>query len=152
MRRAIAVAMALANREIPHYYLETSINLRSALTWLTEANLKRPLPQRLLPAALFLKSVALAVHQVPEMNGFWTGDQFQPSEPIHLGMAIALRQGGLVTPAIHDTDLKSLDEINAALRDLVMRARSGTLRSSEVTDATLTVTSLGDHGVERCSG
>ncbi len=152
MRRAIAAAMARSNREIPHYYLETPVDMQRALAWLEGENLKRPVPERLLYAVLLLKAVALAIHEVPEVNGFWLDDQFQPSESIHLGVAISLRQGGLVTPAIHDTDLKNLDEISAALRDLVMRARGGMLRSSEITDATLTVTNLGEQGVEKVYG
>lgn len=152
MRRAIAAAMARSNREIPHYYLETSIDLQRALAWLQEENVKRPVTERLLPAVLLLKAVALATRDVPEMNGFWTDDQLQPSDAIHLGVAISLRTGGLVTPAIHDTDLKSLDELSAALRDLVLRARSGGLRSSELSEATLTVTNLGDLGAEKVFG
>jgi len=152
MRRAIAAAMARSNREIPHYYLETSIDLQRALAWLQEENIKRPVTERLLPAVLLLKAVALATRDVPELNGFWTDDQLQPSDAIHLGVAISLRTGGLVIPAIHDTDLKSLDELSAALRDLVLRARSGGLRSSELSDATLTVTNLGDLGAEKVFG
>ena len=63
------------------------------------------------------------------------------STSAHLGVAIALREGGLIAPAIHDADCKPLDELMSGLRDLVGRARSGGLRSSELTDPTITVTS-----------
>lgn len=138
--------------KIPHYYLETSIDMQRALGWLQEENVRRPVTERLLPAVLLLKAVALAVHAVPELNGFWIDDQLQPSDAIHLGVAISLRTGGLVTPAIHDTDLKGLDELSAAMRDLVQRARSGGLRSSELSDPTLTVTNVGDLGAEKVFG
>jgi pyruvate dehydrogenase E2 component (dihydrolipoamide acetyltransferase) len=152
MRRAIAAAMARSNREIPHYYLETSIDMQHALAWLQEENIRRPVTERLLPAVVLLKAVALATHEVPEVNGFWIDDQFQPADAIHLGVAVSLRTGGLVTPAIHDTDLKTLDELSGGLRDVVLRARSGGLRSSELSDATLTVTNLGDLGVDKVFG
>lgn len=152
MRRAIAAAMARSNREIPHYYLATDVDMHRALTWLEEENLKRSVADRLLYAVLLLKAVALAAREVPEVNGFWLDDQFQPSEAVHLGVAIALRQQGLVTPAIHDADVKSLDELSLALRDLVARARGGMLRSSEIADATLTVTNLGEQGVPTVYG
>lgn len=152
MRRAIAAAMSRSNTDIPHYYLEEPVDMHLALAWLQEANLKRSVTERLLPATLQLKAVALAVREVPEVNGFWLEDQFQPSEPIHIGVAISLRTGGLVTPAIHNTESLSLDELNAALKDLVQRARAGALRSSEISDATLTVTNLGDQGVEKVFG
>ncbi len=75
-----------------------------------------------------------------------------PSQAIHVGVAISLRQGGLVAPALHDADRVSLDELMRGLRDLVRRARSGGLRSSELSDPTITVTSLGDQGVEAVFG
>lgn len=152
IRRAIALAMAKSNREIPHYYLETSIDMQVALRWLEEANRQRPIKDRILPAALLLKAVARALAQVPELNGFWVDDELRPSEAIHIGVAIALRQGGLIAPAVHHVDLKSVDEVMAALRDLITRTRSGLLRSSELTDSTITVTNLGDLGVEAVFG
>ena len=92
------------------------------------------------------------MRQFPEMNGFWTEGVFKPSEAIHVGVAISLRQGGLIAPALHDVDKKSLSEIMVNLRDLVKRVRAGVLRSSEIADATITVTSLGEQGVESVFG
>jgi pyruvate dehydrogenase E2 component (dihydrolipoamide acetyltransferase) len=123
-----------------------------AAAWLRDANLHRSLTERLLPAVMLLKAEALAVHQVTEVNGFWVDDEFQPSEAVHLGVAISLRTGGLITPAIHDTDTLSLDELSAALKDIVQRARAGSLRSSEISEATLTVSNLGDQGVDKVLG
>jgi pyruvate dehydrogenase E2 component (dihydrolipoamide acetyltransferase) len=152
MRRAIAAAMARSKREIPHYYLSTAVELTRALGWLEEANAERPPAERLLLAALLLKAVAHALGKMPEFNGFFTASGFQPGLGIHLGTAIAIRGGGLVAPAIHDADKLSLDELMACLRDLVARARSGALRSSELSDPTITVTSLGERGVETVFG
>jgi pyruvate dehydrogenase E2 component (dihydrolipoamide acetyltransferase) len=152
MRRAIAAAMARANREIPHYYLQTRIDMSRALRWLEAENAKRALKDRLLPAVLLIKAVARALGDVPALNGYWLNDRLQLQEAIHIGFAIALRQGGLVAPAIHHADLKSLDELMETLRDLIPRVRAGRLRSSEMTDATVTVTSLGDLGVETVYG
>jgi pyruvate dehydrogenase E2 component (dihydrolipoamide acetyltransferase) len=67
-------------------------------------------------------------------------------------VAIALRPSGLVAPAIRDTDKRSLTELMAALGDVVGRARAGTLRSSEMSDPTITVTNLGDQGVDSVFG
>jgi pyruvate dehydrogenase E2 component (dihydrolipoamide acetyltransferase) len=152
MRRAIAAAMAKSNREIPHYYLQTRIDMSCALKWLEETNQKRALKDRLLPAVLLIKAVAKALRDVPGLNGFWIDNEHQISQTIHLGFAISMKGGGLVAPAIHDVDQMTCDGIMAALRDLIPRARSGRLRSSEMTDATMTVTSLGDLGVESVFG
>jgi pyruvate dehydrogenase E2 component (dihydrolipoamide acetyltransferase) len=152
MRRAIAAAMARSKREIPHYYLSTTIDLTHAQAYLQAVNAERQPADRLLLSVLQLKAVALALRRMPEFNGFHTEDSFQPGTGIHIGMAIAIRGGGLATPAIHDTDRLSLDLLMAHLRDLVARTRVGRLRSSELSDATITVTSLGDRGVESVFG
>ena len=102
----------------------------------------------MLPAVLLLRATALALWDVPELNGFWIDGAYRPSEEVHLGTAIALRTGGLIAPAILDADDKPLDQLRVELRDLVARARAGRLRSSELTAATVTVTSLGDRGCE----
>jgi pyruvate dehydrogenase E2 component (dihydrolipoamide acetyltransferase) len=148
MRQAIAAAMSRSKREIPHYYLSQTIEVSAALARLERLNGERPPPERVLPAALFLRAIAAALAKLPELNGFWQEDRFRPGDGVHIGWAIALRGGGLVAPAIRDADIRSLDELMAALRDLVQRARSFGLRGSELSDPTVTVTSLGDRGAE----
>lgn len=152
MRQAIAAAMARSKREIPHYYLEETIDFGPATDWIEAYNRDRPPTERLLPAVLMLKAVALALKVVPQLNGFCVDGHFQPASDVHVGWAIALRGGGLVAPAIHHADRMDLSALMAALRDLVQRARAGGLRSSELTDPTITVTNLGDRGVERVQG
>jgi pyruvate dehydrogenase E2 component (dihydrolipoamide acetyltransferase) len=152
MRLAIARAMARSNREIPHYYLATTIDLLPATTWLAQQNEQRPMEKRLLIGALFLKATAHALKEVPELNGWWKEEQLETSASVHIGVAISTRSGGLLIPAIHDVDRKPIDAVMADLADLVERARNGHLRSSELTDGTITVTSLGDRGVELVAG
>jgi pyruvate dehydrogenase E2 component (dihydrolipoamide acetyltransferase) len=147
-RQAIAAAMARSKREIPHFYLGTTVDMTCALTWLVAENARRPVTERLLPAALLIKAVALALHEVPELNGFWVNGAFVPGTGIHPGVAISLRGGGLVAPAIHDADQKDHTAVMASLRDLVARARTGGLKSSELSDPTITITNLGEQGVE----
>jgi len=152
MREAIGALMARAKREIPHYYLELQIDMSGALEWLHQANLARAVNDRVLPSVLLLSAVARAVVEMPEMNGFWIDGAFQPGAGVHLGVAISLRAGGLIAPALHDADKKSLGEIMAGVRDLVARARAGRLRSSEMSDPTITVTNLGERGVDLVHG
>jgi pyruvate dehydrogenase E2 component (dihydrolipoamide acetyltransferase) len=144
--------MARAKREIPHYYLAHTIDLHRALTWLVEENARRPITDRLLYGVLLVKAVALALREVPELNSVWRGERAEPSAAVHVGVAISLRGGGLVAPALHDADTRPLGELMQALRDLVQRARTGGLRSSELSDPTITVTSLGEQGVETVFG
>jgi pyruvate dehydrogenase E2 component (dihydrolipoamide acetyltransferase) len=155
MRASIAAAMSRSKREIPYYYLADEIILDAALTWLSERNAGRPITERILPAVLQLKAVGLAAARYPEFNGFWREGNppaFQPAGGVHVGVAISLRGGGLVAPAIHDVSEKTLPELMADLTDLVARARAGSLRSSEMSDPTITVTNLGDKGVDSVFG
>lgn len=152
MRQAIAAAMARSAREIPHFHVSSTIDLSRAVTWLAEQNKTRKIADRLLYGVLLIKATALALREVPELNGWWTGDHVVPHDSIHTGMAVSLPGGGLVAPALHDTDKQSLDELMTNLRDLVARARAGTLRSSEMSDPTVTITSLGDEGAEAVYG
>lgn len=152
MRQAIARAMSKSNTEIPHYYLSTSINMSPALQWLEEENKKRPIKERILPAALLIRAVVLALIEIPELNGFWENDAPKISNIINPGIAIALRKEGLITPALLNAGEMSLDETMKSLDDLITRTRAGKLRNTEITQQTITITNLGDLGVESVFG
>jgi pyruvate dehydrogenase E2 component (dihydrolipoyllysine-residue acetyltransferase) len=152
MRAAIAAAMARSKREIPHYYLHHQVDLTECEAFLSRINATRPPDNRLLMSVLLLKAVAMAVRRFPAFNGFHQDGQFKPSAGINVGVAIAIRGGGLAAPAIHDSDQLTLDELMARMRDLVQRVRAGRIRSSEMTDPTITVSSLGERGVEALYG
>nr|WP_225937654.1 dihydrolipoamide acetyltransferase family protein [Myxococcus sp. RHSTA-1-4] len=152
MRQAIAAAMSRSKREIPHYYLDTRVDVGRAMDWLREQNAARPVTERLLPAVLYLKAVGLSAREFPELNGTWVDGAFRPAKAVHVGMVVSLRQGGIVVPALHDVPDKPLGTLMRELGDLIQRARRGTLRSSELADSTLTVTSLGDPGADRVLG
>jgi len=152
MRAAIAAAMARSKREIPHYYLAHQIDVTSCEHWLAEKNATLPPDSRVLIGALALKAVALALRRYPAFNGFYRDNKFEPSKVVHVGVAIAIRGGGLAAPALHDADQLSLDDLMNGMRDLVQRTRAGRIRSSEMSDPTITVSSLGERGVEALYG
>lgn len=101
---------------------------------------------------LFVKAVARAAKKYPEFNGFFDEGAFGPSPVVHAGVAINIRGGGLVAPAIHDADTLELDVLMEKMRDLVARVRAGRFRSSELADPTITISSLGERGVESLYG
>jgi pyruvate dehydrogenase E2 component (dihydrolipoamide acetyltransferase) len=152
MRKAIAAAMSRSKREIPHYYLSETVPLERASAWLEAENARRPLTERVLMAVLYLKAVALACKAYPDMNGHYVNQGFRRADAVHAGVAISLRQGGLIAPAIHEVEKLPLPELMRKLADLVKRARAGSLRSSEMSDPTITVTNLGEGGVESVFG
>ncbi|MDI5936493.1 dihydrolipoamide acetyltransferase family protein [Halomonas kalidii] len=152
MRQAIAATMSRAKREIPHYYLATTLDLHAAERWLAEYNRDRPPEARLLMAALFMKATARALSRYPDLNGHYDEQGFHPAERVDLGMAIHLRGGGLIAPALRDAAALALPALMTRLQDLVQRARSGGLRASELGSATATVTALGERGVDTVYG
>ena len=152
MRMAIAAAMARSKREIPHYYLEHQVDVTVCEQWLAQKNAALPPDSRLLIGALALKAVALAARRFPAFNGFYRDNKFEKVEAVHVGVAIAIRGGGLAAPALHDANQLSLDELMSRMRDLVQRTRAGRIRSSEIADPTITVSSLGERGVEALYG
>jgi len=147
MRQTIAAAMARSKREIPHYYLAEDIPLALATAYLAERNAGRSVTERLLLAPLLVQAVARALQRYPEFNGFFRDGAFVPGPGVHCGVAIALRGGGLVAPALHDVPSRDIATLNRELLDLVQRARAGSLKASELADPTITVTSLGEQGV-----
>jgi pyruvate dehydrogenase E2 component (dihydrolipoamide acetyltransferase) len=152
MRAAIGAAMARSKREIPHYYLGCEIDVELASARLEAFNAARPIGERVLFAALALRAVALALREVPDLNGYFTDGSFRRSDAIHIGVVTSLRGGGVIVPALHDADRLAPADVMAALRDLLARVRAGQLRSSDLADATVTVTNLGDLGVETVYG
>lgn len=152
MRRAIAAAMSRAKREIPHYYLTHEIDLQSAQDRLTALNADRTPDQRFLMGTFLIHATVKALAKVPELNGRYEAEPYVPSAPVHCGLAVAMRGGGLIAPAILDAQTMNPAAIMEAMRDIVARTRSGRLRNSEITRGTITISSLGENGVDALIG
>ena len=140
--------MSHAKREIPHYYAQLALDFQPAASWLEAYNAARPVPERILAAVLLMKAVARAAAEQPGFNGVYLSERFEPAAAVNLGVAIAQRGGGLVAPAILEADRKPLAVLMRELQDLVARVRTGHLRASELASATLTLSALGDEGVD----
>ncbi|WP_297691948.1 dihydrolipoamide acetyltransferase family protein [uncultured Eudoraea sp.] len=151
LRTAIASAMSKSNKEIPHFYLETRIDMTKALNWLRESNKERELKDRLLAVALLIKATAKAIKEVPSVNAFWENG-LKLKNAINIGFAVSLRKGGVVTPAIREDDKKSLKQLMALLNDLIPRARALQLRSSELSESTITISNIGEGSTDKVFG
>lgn len=151
IRMAVAAAMSKSNKEIPHYYLIKNIDITKALDWLGEINSQKKVKNRLLPIVLFLKATAKALIAFPDLNAVWENGLVQKKE-INIGLVVSLKTGGIIVQAIHQVSLKSIDEIMEALNDIIPRARALKLRSSELSDSTITLTNLGDNGADLVFG
>ncbi|UWQ64827.1 2-oxo acid dehydrogenase subunit E2 (plasmid) [Leisingera caerulea] len=152
MRKAIAAAMTRAKQTIPHFYLSQTMDVQDAVDLLAARNAGVPPAERILLGAVLLRAAALAAQKEDSLNGHYSDGAFQPAAQVNPGIAVALRGGGLVAPALEDAPSMPLAETMAAMRDLVSRARAGRLTGSEITRGTLTVSSLGGTGGEVMAG
>lgn len=150
-RRATADLMARAAREIPHYYVTQDVDLTRPLEWLTAYNAGRSPSQRVLPVVLFLRATVLAAQAVPELNGHWN-DGFEPASDVDLSVAVATREGGLVTPRIAGAQKLALPDLMAALAEVVRGAKSGRLKAGASQVGSITVSSLADGGPDALFG
>ena len=151
IRSAVVAAMSKSNREIPHYYLEKKIDMTHALAWLHVANSKRSLKQRLLPVTLLIKATAKSLLEFPDLNAIWDNG-LQLKKDINIGFVVSLRTGGIIVPTLNQINLKSIDEIMDTLNDIIPRARALRLLSSELSDATITLTNISDGGADSIFG
>lgn len=152
MRDAIAAAMVRSSREIPHYYLGAEIDVEASLAWLETFNANRPPAGRILFVALVLRAIGQALREAPELNGSFVDGRFRASKAINVGMVTALRGGGLVVPTIRDVDRLELPDLMSSLHEVLSRARGGRLRSSDLSDSTITVSNMGELGAETVYG
>lgn len=152
VRSLIAAAMTRSKRTVPHYYLSATIDMEAATRWLRAANLRAPVTERILAPALLLRATALAARKVPQLNGFWIDDEFRPAADVHLGFVVSLRGGGIIVPTVPHADTLTVPELMSALRGAVSRSRDGRLHAADATPATLTVTNLGELGVDSVYG
>jgi len=148
MRDAIAASMSRSKREIPHYYLSLTADVTNAVEWLAAHNAAVPVTERLLFAALLVKAVALGCTREPGFSGFYRNGRYEEAPAVNVGVAVAIRGGGLVAPAILGTATKPLPVLMSEFRDIVARARAGRLKASELAAPTIILTSLGDSPVE----
>lgn len=152
VRKVIAAAMTRSKRTVPHYYLSSTIDMDAALRWLEETNRRVAVSARILSSALVLCASARAARAVPDLNGHWLDDEFRPASAVHLGVVVSLRGGGIMVPTIPDAHTLAPPAMMDALRGVVGRARSARLRSADAVPATITVTNLGELGVDSVFG
>lgn len=152
LKASVAALMARSKREVPHYYLRTTVELGAVRQWLDVVNAERPPVERVVPAAVLCWAVVRAAAANPGLNGHWVDNAFRSARGVQLGIAVNLRGGGLLAPVIPDAETLDAEELMHRMRDLTERARHGGLRASEMADPSITVTNLGDTGVEEVYG
>ena len=152
MRRHIAELMTRSWEQIPHFHVTQRVDLAAAVERLAAVNEERALADRVVPGTLLLCAAARAAAKAKACNGWWRDGAFVAADDVRLGVVLSLRTGGIIVPTIAAADELTPADMMVRLAELVQRARQGRLRASDMDEATITVTSLGDRGAESVSG
>lgn len=152
MRKAISATVTLSKREIPHYYLSQTLDVTALQDYLVAYNEKMDPEKRLVLVAPLLCAIAKLLPKHSKLNGLYQNGSYSKAEHVQLANAVNLRGGGLVMPVIANAELHDAETMMATLNDLVLRAKTGNLRYSELNGATVTVTSIGDRGADAIFG
>ena len=149
MRKTIAARMTSSWTSAPHFALTTEIDMGPAMALRKQINTDLAAADagiKLSVNDFILKSCALALRQVPDMNVAWGGDHVIRHDEVHIGVAVAI-DGGLITPVVRNADQKSLGTISQEVRDMAGRARVKKLMPHEYTGSTFSLSNLGMFGV-----
>ncbi len=146
MLKAIAQRMGESNGPVPHFYVESQIDMEKALQ--LRKDLNDALEVKVSVTDMILRASALALLDHPEVHRSWVAEGLAYHAHANIGIAVALDEG-LIVPVIRHVDQKTLVEIATESQDLATRARAGRLLQAEIEGGTFTVSNLGMMGVTR---
>jgi len=151
MRQAIARRMTLSKQTQPHYYLTLDIDMTAAMAFREQFNASATDEQRVSINDLVVKACAIALERHPKFNAEFSDDGLVHHGRVNVCIGVAL-DDGLIAPALLDCQSKSLGRIAVESKDLINRAKTGSLKADEYSDGTFTITNLGAFGVETLIG
>jgi len=148
MRRTIARRLTESTQTIPHYYLTIDVDIAPL------ADAREAMNAELVAEGgkvslndLIIKSAAVALRRVPEVNASWMGKEIHYHQVVDISIAVSV-EDGLMTPVIRDADQKGIAEISKEVRELAARAREKKLQPEEMSNGTFSISNLGMFGIE----
>lgn len=152
MRDIIAKRLTEAKQQVPHFYLSIDCQIDKLLDMRAQinsaaSNSDKP-EWRISVNDLVVKAVALAFRKVPEANAAWNGNSIIQHNNIDVSVAVAIKDG-LITPIVQNADQKSVFAISSEIKQLVGKAKAGTLKPAEFQGGSTTVSNLGMYGVKQ---
>ena len=148
MRKTIAARLTEAKQSVPHFYLRRDIQLDALMKFRSQLNKQlEPRGVKLSVNDFIIKACALALQQVPEANAVWAGDRTLKFEKSDVAVAVAI-EGGLFTPVLRDSEMKSLSALSAEMKDLATRARDRKLAPHEYQGGSFAISNLGMFGID----
>lgn len=145
MRKTIARRLSESKFSAPHFYLTMEINMDKAVE--ARKSINELSPVKVSFNDIVIKAVAAALRQHPDVNVSWLGDKMRKNHHIHIGVAVAVKDG-LVVPVVRFADNKSLSHIAAEVKDLAQKAHDKKLQPSDWEGSTFTISNLGMFGIE----
>ena len=148
MRKTIAARLGEAKQTIPHFYLRRDIELDALLAF--RSTLNKQLESRGVKLSVndfIIKACAIALQSVPDANAVWAGDRILKLKPSDVAVAVAI-EGGLFTPVLRDSHMKSLSALSAEMKDLATRARDRKLAPHEYQGGSFAISNLGMFGID----
>jgi len=145
MRKAIARRLAESKFTAPHFYLTMEINMDKAIE--ARKSINEVSPVKVSFNDIVIKAVAVALRQHPDVNSSWLGDKIRKNHHIHIGVAVAVKDG-LLVPVVRFADNKSLAYISQEVKELAQKAHDKKLQPSEWEGSTFTISNLGMFGIE----
>lgn len=145
MRKTIAKRLAESKFTAPHFYLTMEINMDKAVE--ARKSINEVSPVKVSFNDIVLKAVAAALRQNPDVNVSWLGDKIRKNHHIHIGVAVAVKEG-LLVPVVRFADNKSLSHIAAEVKELAQKAHDKKLQPSDWEGSTFTISNLGMFGIE----
>lgn len=148
MQRSAARRLTASFRDVPHFSLTVRIEM-DALMAAREAYNGRDGAMRASINDFVIKAAALALVDVPDANVSFTEKGLAFHADADIAVAVALGEGGLVTPILRAAQSKSLADITGEVKSLAERARAKALTPPEYFGGTFTISNLGMHGITR---
>jgi pyruvate dehydrogenase E2 component (dihydrolipoyllysine-residue acetyltransferase) len=146
MRRAM-VRQMVEGAAVPCFYLRASAGSGELVALRTRLRERSAVP---VPSVndFVVRAAALELRRHPIVNSSYLDSEIATYPRVNVGVAVAV-EGGLVVPAVHDADRKSVHEISAAVRELADLAGRRRLSRELLEGSTFTVSNLGMYGIEQ---
>ena len=150
MNRSIAKRLTQAKQEIPHFYLTMALPLDELLAMRRKANsaLKDKKEAKLSVNDFIVRAAALALMEAPEVNVSFADEVILQHKHADIGVAVALPDGGLMTPIIPRAETLSLRQISSKIKELAELAAARRLKPSQYEGGSFSVSNLGMFGIE----
>ena len=147
VRKAIASNMVKSKHEIPHAWTMVEVDVTKLVQYRNKVkdSFKKEEGYNLTFFAFFVKAVARALKEFPEINSTWAGDKIIQKKDINISIAVAT-EDALFVPVIKNADEKSIKGIAREITELANKARTGKLTIDEMQDGTFTVNNTGSFG------